>query len=204
MVRQALGVTGQEDAMSLSGFLPAASRRVVVMGGVAALVSMVSGSALRAQATAPQAPAAQAAAPPDPLKFDTATPRVVFMSLTADGEQAFEAALIKAKDVLSKPAATPEQKQQAAHWKVLKAKPEADGSFTLFMLLDAVVPNVSYNPFAILYASGLPADQLKTDVQPLMDRVNAGSGTPAAAMKGFKPFEVSTLVDMAGSGGGGD
>ena len=190
--------------MSLSGFLPAASRRVVVMGGVAALVSMVSGSALRAQATAPQAPAAQAAAPPDPLKFDTATPRVVFMSLTADGEQAFEAALIKAKDVLSKPAATPEQKQQAAHWKVLKAKPEADGSFTLFMLLDAVVPNVSYNPFAILYASGLPADQLKTDVQPLMDRVNAGSGTPAAAMKGFKPFEVSTLVDMAGSGGGGD
>jgi hypothetical protein len=199
---KAWGVTGQEDAMSLSGFLPAASRRVVVMGGVAALVSMVSGSALRAQATAPpQTPAAAAPAPPtDPLKFDTATPRVVFMSFTADGEQAFEAALIKAKDVLSK-SASPEQKQQAAHWKVLKAKPEPDGSITLFLMLDSVVPNVSYNPFTILYASGLPADQLKSEVTPLMERVNAGAGTPSAAMRGFKPFEVSTLVDFAGGGG---
>jgi hypothetical protein len=188
--------------MSLSGFLPAASRRIVVMGGVAALVSMVSGSALRAQATAPQTPAAPAA-PPDPLKFDTASPRLVFMALTADGDQAFEAALAKAKDVLSKPTATPEQKQQAAHWKVLKAKANPDGSVTLFMLLDAVVPNASYNPFAILFASGIPADQIKSDIQPLMDRVNAQGANPpsTAAMKGFSVFEVSTLVDMAGGGG---
>jgi hypothetical protein len=193
--------------MSLSGFLPAASRRVVLMGSVAAIVCAVTGSALRAQATAPpQTPAAPQtpapAQPPDPLKFDTAVPRVVFMSLTADGDQAFEAALTKAKDVLSK-SEKPEQKQQAAHWKVLKAKPEADGSITLFMILDAVVPNVSYNPFAILFASGLPAEQIKSDIQPLMDRVNAQAGTPAAAMKGFKPFEVSTFIDMAAPGGGG-
>lgn len=124
------------------------------------------------------------------------------MALTADGDQAFEAALTKAKDVLSK-SEKPEAKQQAAHWKVLKAKPNSDGSITLFLMLDAVVPNVSYNPFAILYASGLPADQLKTEIQPLMERVNAGSGTPAAAMRGFSVFEVSTFLDMAGGGGGG-
>jgi hypothetical protein len=191
--------------MSLSGFLPAASRRIVVTGSLAALACAMSGSAIRAQATAPpQAAAPAPAQPPDPLKFDTATPRVVFMALTADGEQAFEAALTKAKDVLSK-STTPEQKQQAAHWRVLKAKANPDGSVTLFMILDAVVPNVSYNPFAILFASGLPADQLKTDVQPLMDRVNAQGANPpsTAAMRGFSVFEVSTLVDMATAGGGG-
>lgn len=194
--------------MSLSGFLPAASRRIVVMGSVAAFVCAASGTALRAQATAPpptpQTAAPAPAAPPDPLKFDTAVPRVVFMALTADGDQAFELALTKAKDVLSKPTATPEQKQQAAHWKVLKAKTNPDGSVTLFMVLDAVVPNVSYNPFAILFASGLPPDQIKSEIQPLMDRVNAqGTNPPStAAMRGFNVFEVSTLLDMAGGGGG--
>jgi hypothetical protein len=196
---KAWGVTGQEDAMSLSGFLPAASRRVVVMGGVAALVFMVSGSALRAQATAPpqtpQTAAPAPAQPPDPLKFDTATPRLVFMVLTPDADQAFEAALAKAKDVLSK-SEKPEQKQQAAHWKVLKAKPNDDGSITLFLMLDAVVPNASYNPFSILYASGLPADQIKSEIVPLSDRVNAKD-----QIKGFKVFEVSTFLDMAGGGG---
>ncbi len=192
--------------MSLSGFLPAVSRRVIVIGSVAAFVCAASGSALRAQAAAPPQTAAPApAAPQDPLKFDTAVPRVVFMALTADGEQAFEAALIKAKDVLSQ-SQKPEQKQQAAHWKVLKAKPEPDGSITLFMMIDTVVPNVSYNPFAILFASGLPADQLKSDVQPLMDRVNAQGANPpsTAAMRGFKVFETSSLVDMAAAGGGGN
>jgi hypothetical protein len=190
--------------MSLSGFLPAASRRIVVMGSVAAFVCAASGSALRAQATAPQtaAPAPAAPANNDPLMFTTATPRVVFMLLTADGDQAFEAALMKAKDVLSQ-SQKPEQKQQAAHWRVLKAKPNPDGSDTLFMVLDSVVPNVSYNPFAILFSSGLPADQLKSEIQPLMDRVNAKAGTPDAAMKAFSIFEVSTLVDMAAAGGGG-
>jgi len=187
--------------MSLSGFLPAASRRIVLMGSVAAFVCAASGSALRAQVAAPpQTPqtAAPAPAPPqDPLMFTTGASRVVFMALTADGDQAFEAALTKAKDVLTK-SPKPEQQQQAAHWKVLKAKPEPDGSVTLFMVLDTVVPNVSYNPFAILFASGLPADQLKSDVQPLMDRVNA-----KGSMIGFKVFEVSTFLDMAAAGGGG-
>lgn len=194
--------------MSLSGFLPAASRRIVLMGSVAAFVCAASGSVLRAQATAPpqtpQTAAPAPASPPDPLKFDTPVPRVVFLALTADGDQAFEAALTKAKDVLTK-SEKPEQKQQAAHWKVLKAKPEADGSVTLFMILDAVVPNVSYNPFAILFSSGMPPDQLKSDIQPLMDRVNSQGANPpgTAAMKGFKVFEVSTLVDMAAAAGGG-
>ncbi|HEY6359220.1 MAG TPA: hypothetical protein VIX35_13300, partial [Vicinamibacterales bacterium] len=179
----------------MSGFLPAASRRIVVMGSVAAFVCAASGTALRAHATAPP-PTPQAAAPApaaqqDPLKFDTATPRLVFMALTADGDQAFEAALTKAKDILSK-SDKPEQKQQAAHWKVLKAKTNPDGSVTLFMMLDAVVPNVSYNPFAILFASGLPPDQIKSEIQPLMDRVNAQGANPpsTAAMKGFNVFEV--------------
>src|SRR5579863_5068511 len=67
---KAWGVTGQEDAMSLSGFLPAASRRAMVVGSVAAFVCAVSSSVLMAQgaaqAPAPQTPAAQAP-PPAPV-----------------------------------------------------------------------------------------------------------------------------------------
>jgi hypothetical protein len=197
MVRQAWGVTGQEDAMSLSGFLPAASRRIVVMGSVAAFVCLVAGTALRAQATAPpQTPAApQAAAPAqaDPLTFDVESPRLVFLSLTADGDQAFEQALTQAKGLLAK-SDKPERKQQAAHWKVLKGA-TPDGNVALFFLLDTTVKGASYNPFAIIYEflTDTHAPQADRDpVDALLKRVNV-------AIKGLTSFVYSPLMDMGGA-----
>jgi hypothetical protein len=182
--------------MSLSGFLPVASRRIVVMGSVAAFVCAVSGSVLRAQATAPppqttppQTPAP--APPPDPLKFTTPAARLIVLSVSADCDVAFESALTMAKDVVAKPDTKPERKQQAAHWKVWKST-LPNGDVSLFFLLDSVVPNVSYNPFSILYDAGLPRDQIDA----LFARVNAG-------LKGLALFEYVPLIDMSGGGGGG-
>jgi len=193
--------------MSLSGFLPAASRRVVVMGSVAAFVSMVSGSILRAQATAPpQTPAAppQAAAPivpgscpapdaTDPMKFDTQAPCLVILLFTQDADQAFEAALAQAKDVLSK-SQKPERKQQSAHWKVLKGA-TSDGNVALFFVLDSTVKGASYNPFAIIYESLNDSHAAQADRDPvdaLLKRVNAG-------IKGLNSFVTSPLLDMGGA-----
>jgi hypothetical protein len=193
--------------MSLSGFLPAASRRVMVIGSVAAFVSVVSGSVLRAQTAAPpQTPAAPQAAPApaappgtcpplaatDPLSFNTEAPCLVIISLTPDGDQAFEAALAQAKDVLSK-SQKPERKQQSAHWKVLKGA-TPDGNVALFFVLDATVKGVSYNPFAIIYEAlnDNHAPQADRDpVDALLKRVNV-------AIKGLTSFLYSPLMDMGG------
>jgi hypothetical protein len=181
--------------MSLSGFLPAVSRRAIVLGSVAAFVCAMSSSALRAQATAPppqtappQTPA-PAAPPTDPLMFTTPAARVIVLSLTADGDSALEAALTMAKDALAK-SEKPERKQQAAHWKVWKAT-AVDGTVSLFFVLDAVVPGVSYNPFIIINEAGLPREQ----VDPLLARINAG------AIKGLAPFTYTPFIDMSGGGG---
>jgi len=194
--------------MSLSEFLPAASRRAMVIGSVAAFVCMVSGSVLSAQTAAPpQAPAAPqaapAAAPPgtcppvdatkDPLSFNTEAPCVVIISLTPDGDQAFEVALAQAKGVLAK-SDKPERKQQAAHWKVLKGG-TPDGNVALFFLLDATVKGASYNPFAIIYESlnDTHAPQADRDpVDALLKRVNV-------AIKGLTSFIYAPLMDMGGA-----
>jgi hypothetical protein len=192
--------------MSLSEFLPAASRRVIVIGSVAAFVSMVSGSVLRAQTAAPpQTPAAPQAAPAqpagtchypdpsDPLKFDIETPCLVIVSLTPDGDQAFEAALAQAKDVISK-SQKPERKQQAAHWKVLRGA-TPDGNVALFFLLDATVKGASYNPFTIVYEflNDTHAPQADRDpVDALLKRVNGG-------IKGLSSFVYAPLMDMGGA-----
>lgn len=200
-------VTGQEDAMSLSGFLPAVSRRAIVVGSVAALVGAASGLELKAQGTAqqqqqttPQTPQAPAPAQNDPLTFTTPAPRIIMLTLTPDGEQAFEAALQKAKDVIAKPEAKPELKQQAAHWKVStganEKQPSTDGFVTLVMVLDQTVPNVTYNPFGILSGSGMTNEQYNSDVKPLNDRVNAG-------IKGFLDLVITPKLDMAPAAGGG-
>jgi hypothetical protein len=198
--------------MSLSGFLPAASRRAIVIGSVAAFMCAVSGSILRAhgaaQTAAPQTPAppaAQAPAPAsppgtcppvdpkDPLSFNTEAPCLVIISLTPDGDQAFEAALAQAKDVLSK-SQKPERKQQSAHWKVLKGA-TPDGNVAVFFLLDATVKGASYNPFAIIYEAlnDNHAPQADRDpVDALLKRVNA-------AIKGLTSFIYAPLMDMGGT-----
>jgi hypothetical protein len=185
--------------MSLSGFMPVLSRRAIVMASAVALASAVSGSALRAQGTAtpPQTPAAAPqtpAPPPDPLKFTTAGPRVVFLSFTADAAQAMEQALAKTKDALSK-ASSPEQKQQIGHWKIFKGAAQTDGSIPFLFVLDQTVPNVSYNPFVILQNAGLPAEEYAKTITPLFTTVNSG----------FKALSVieSTMIDIGAPAGGG-
>jgi hypothetical protein len=184
--------------MSLSGFLPAVSRRAIVMASAAALVGAVSGSSLRAQGTAapPQTPAtpppAAQAAPGDPLKFDTPAARVVILTCTDDAGQAMAEALAKAKDVLGK-SAKPEDKAQAAHWKVLKG---AQAGNTVFVfVLDQTSSGVSYNPFVILQNAGLPAAQYASEITPLFTRVNGG-------LKGLVALD-GTISDMAAAAGGG-
>lgn len=188
--------------MSLSGFLPVVSRRAMVIGGVAALASAVSIATLHAQGTqqqqqttppqtaAPQTPAQPA--PADPLTFTTTGPRVVILTVTQDAGQAFEAALNKAKDVLAK-STKPEQKQQAAHWKVLKGA-QADNIVFIFTL-DQTSANMSYNPFVILQGAGLDQAVYASDITPLFNRVNAG-------LKGLLAIE-GTLIDMGGAPAGG-
>jgi hypothetical protein len=183
--------------MSLSGFLPAVSRRAITMGTIAVLAGVVSGAALKAQTTAPQTPAPAAQpAPADPLTFDSEVPRLVFISFTPDGAQAFEDAMKQAKDALAK-SEKPERKQQAAHWKAFRSV-EPDGTVNEFFQLDATVKGVSYNPFAIIYEnlSATGAAQAQRDpVDALFKRVNA-------AIKGLHVFEKYTsLVDMSGGGG---
>ncbi len=170
--------------MSLSGFLPAVSRRAVVIGSLAVFACVAAGAPLRAQQTAPAAPA-QA----DPLTFDSTQPLLVFITLTAEADKAMEEALTKAKDVLAK-SDKPERKAQAAHWKVLRTD-QGDGHVILIYMLDQVQKGVSYNPFAILYEAGLPRDQ----VDPLLAKINT-PGAIGLSKSAFTPF-----IDMAGAGG---
>jgi hypothetical protein len=172
--------------MSLSGFLPAVSRRAVVIGSLAVFACVTAGAPLRAQAQQP-APAQQA----DPLTFDSTSPLLVFITLTADADKAMEEALTKAKDVLAK-SDKPERKAQAAHWKVLRTE-QGDGHVILIYVLDQVQKGVSYNPFAILYDSGAPREQ----VDPLLAKIN----TPGAI--GLSKSAYTPFIDMGGGAGGG-
>jgi len=171
----------------LSGFLPAVSRRVVVISGLAVFACVSAGAPLRAQQTPPAAAPAQT----DPLTFDSEKPLLVFITLTADADKAFEDALTKAKDVLAK-SDKPERKAQAAHWKILKTD-GGNGSVILISMLDQVQKGASYNPFAILYESGLPHDQ----IDPLLAKVNA-PGAIGLSKSAYSPF-----MDMGGGAGGG-
>jgi hypothetical protein len=181
--------------MSLSGFLPAVSRRAIVITGAAAVLMATTGMVLKAQdPAAPQTPAAPAAqAPPDPLTFNSADPRVVFIYLTPDAAQAFEAAMVMAKDALGK-AAKPEQKDQVAHWKTMKGAAQADGSIPYLYVLDKTVSGSSYNPFMILKDAGLAAQEYTDKVTPLYTKVNSG----------IKALIVvnGPLNDMGGAAGG--
>jgi hypothetical protein len=182
--------------MSLSGFLPAVSRRAIVITGAAAVLMATTGMVLKAQdPAAPQTPAAPAAqAPPDPLTFPSADPRVVFISLTPDAAQAFEAALGKAKEALVK-STKPEQKDQCAHWKVLKGGPQQDGTIPFLFILDKTVSGASYNPFVILKDAGLAAEEYTNTITPLFTKVNAG-------FKGFVAI-TGAWTDMVGAPAGG-
>ena len=180
--------------MSLSGFLPVVSRRAIVIGGVA-LASAISVAALQAQQTAaPQTPAAPAQA--EPLKFTTPGPRVVLLTLTQDAGQAFETALNRAKDELAK-STKQEDKDQAAHWKVLQGTqtdPSGATNIVFFFMLDQTSVGQSYNPFVILQNAGLSADDYAKNITPLYEKVNTG-------LKGYLPIEGKWSSMAAAAGG---
>jgi len=179
--------------MSLSGFLPAVSRRAIVLTS-AALLMATTGLVLKAQDPAPPAPQTPAAqAPGDPLTFSSADPRIVFISLTPDAAQAFEAAIGKAKEALGK-SAKPEQKDQAAHWKTMKGGAQPDGSIPFLYVIDKTASGISYNPFVILKDAGLAAQEYTDTITPLYTKVNAG-------LKGLVVV-IGPLNDMGGMAAG--
>jgi len=72
------------------------------------------------------------------------------VAVNADKTADYEQILAKVKDVLSK-SSTPEARQQAAGWKVMKmSKPMADGKF-IYTHLITPVPGADYNILQLLY-----------------------------------------------------
>jgi hypothetical protein len=137
---------GQEDAMSLSGFLPAVSRRVVVIGCLAVFACVSAGAPLRAQQTPP---AAQPAA--DSFLFSTQGDNLCVM-ITLKGAAAGEwESLMKLVQTSLAKSTDPARKQQAAHWKVAKAGPLSDPDHSVMFLwyLDQVVKDKTYNPLLL-------------------------------------------------------
>jgi len=75
--------------MRLSGILPVMGRRVVVALGVAGMLMVASAASAQT--------AAAAAQPPDPLKFDGTHPAMILLSIKADQEAGFTAAIAAMK-----------------------------------------------------------------------------------------------------------
>jgi hypothetical protein len=172
---------------------PAASRRALMIVGLAALVC--AGSNVRAQQQAGQAGAQgqQAAAPqqpPDPFVFATDETVMVFLTVAPATAPDFEATMAKVKETLAA-SDNAERKQQAAHWKVTKTD-ETPNGIIYVMTLDPAVKGASYNPFLILRESKMtPAD-----VQALYDKVSVG-------LKGINVMTLHSVVDMTGGMAGG-
>jgi hypothetical protein len=89
---------------------------------------------------------------PQKLTFEGES--VIWMVSIKPGKDAdFEAVIAALKDALLK-AGTPEAKQQAAGWKVLKAtKPQPDGTTIYTHLISPVVPGADYGVMANIYAA---------------------------------------------------
>ncbi len=124
------------------------------------LVAFVLGSVglASAQQTPPAQPAQTQAAPqaPPAITFpgDVA---IVLHYIKADKAPDFEAAMQKVKESLLK-SATPERKQQAAGWKVLKsADPAGEGQVLYLWIIDPVVKGADYGLGKIL-SEGFPAE----------------------------------------------
>jgi hypothetical protein len=142
---------GEEDGyMRLSGFLPVASRRVVVALGAAAMV-MVAASA---QAQTPAAAAQDK--PKDPLKFETPPPGPVLLmiSIKPGQETAFEEAYDTIKKGLAA-SSKPELQAQAKTMNLMRFATDlpADQPRPYVVMLDPPTPNVSYDFVSMLYYS---------------------------------------------------
>ena len=166
--------------MVLSGFLPVAGRRALVVLAVAALVAVTTTSSMKASAPGQQAPAAAA----DPFKFDA--PCLVFLTLKPAGLEPFEQTMKSVFEALKK-SEKAERKTQLAHWKVLKGAAQADGSVIYFWQLDEVNKDVTYNPFLIMTEGGMS----NADVKAMFDKVNPN-------IAGINRMDVTVLIDGKG------
>ena len=157
--------------MRLSGFLPVASRRVVVALGAAAMV-MVAASA---QAQTPAA-AAQPEAP-DPFKFAGDKSVMVLLSVTKGQEATFEAGFNEMKAGMSA-SSKPEFAAQAKTMALLKVDavpPEGQPSLYL-LFLDPPVSTGSYDITKILYYSGafdVSTPELRKKVDEIYEKFKA-------------------------------
>ena len=137
--------------MRLSGFLPVASRRVVVALAAAAMVMV----AVSAQAqTAPAASAQEK--PKDPLKFETppAGPIMLMISIKPGQDAAFEEAYETIKKGLAA-STKPELQAQAKTMNLLRFSGDlpADQPRPYVVILDPPTLNVSYDFVSMLYYS---------------------------------------------------
>jgi len=134
------------------------------------------------------APAAaqQAPAQPDPLVF-TSDRMLVIIRVAESASIDFEVTMGKVKEVLAK-SDKPERKQQAAHWKLLKATMPQDGVLNYFFVLEEVAKGLSYDPFKIL-GEALPPEEVKA----LFDKVGPG-------LRGISAAPLAPIVSMGGGG----
>ena len=133
----------------LGRFVPAlGSRRLLIAGGVAAV--MLTASVARAQqaAATPAAPKALNFAPDAGLLLNYIKP-----DKTAD----FEAVMTKVKEGLSK-STKPERNAQAKSWKVFKSPDPAGGNVLYIFVIDPSVKDADYTISNILAESYPPAE----------------------------------------------
>jgi hypothetical protein len=166
--------------MVLSGFLPAVSRRAIVVVGVAALVGVGSYSTIKAQQTPPAAAPQQ---PKMPFAPEAKSGLIYFTVKDADAAD-FESTFPKIKEALGK-SDKAERKQQAAGWKVYKLPP-ANGSIVYICIVDPVVTGADYDPMKIL------TEAFPTEAQALF-----------AKFKGVQSINMTAIDKVADLSGGG-
>jgi hypothetical protein len=162
--------------------------RVFAIGLLIGAVVAAQASGPLSFAQAPQAPAKPAES--DPFVFDADRILVIIRVAEAAGIE-FEVTMGKVKEVLAR-SDKPARREQAAHWKVIKAQVPQDGELTYFFLIDPVVRGASYDPFKIL-PEGLPPEE----VGELFKRV-------APAIKSISAAPLAPIISMAPPGGGSD
>jgi hypothetical protein len=111
---------------------------------------------------------------------------MLVLFLVAEGGAAdFEDIMAKAKDTLAK-SSKAERKEQAAHWKILRAEQPQNGIVTFFFYIDQVVKTQSYDPFKVLAEENPP------------DKVLELYNKFTPNLKGISTVPLGKIVDMGG------
>ncbi|MDE3155665.1 MAG: hypothetical protein KGN76_11215 [Acidobacteriota bacterium] len=123
------------------GFLPAAARRIAVIGtGLALMLTLPAAASWAQQAQAQQ---------PKGMVFGSDA-GIVFNTIKPDKTADFEMIMGKLKEALQK-STNPDRKKQAAGWKVFKSvEPGPGGNVLYLFVVDPAVPNADYTVAKIL------------------------------------------------------